>query len=165
MLVAFTRPRSSVVRRLLVAVGAGFFIVAGTGATLPSKFGLPQPGAPTIQASTQDTAPPKIGIVENLSLPSYGFQFTGFVGDPANNVGGLTVTVSGPGLPNDQTSVDLGVLPVANSTSNGAFELVVQLEGNTTNSPITYEWTAVASDGNGRVSEPVSWTITLQPLP
>jgi len=165
MLTRLIRSLRPIVRRRLVVIPlAVFFVVASTGATYPRNFPS-DPIAPGLRASTVDADPPQITSLINLNLPNYEFQITGMVTDPANNVSGLTVTFAGDGLPNGQSSIDLSVtaLPGMPANTTGTFAVVVQLQANTTNGPLTYEWTAVASDGQGRVSTEVSCEITLQP--
>ena len=157
------RSRAAVARRLLVLVPfAVLVVVTGTGATLPSK----SISAPTNRASTEYVNPPVITQITSVDGPSYQYDFTGYVTDPGNNVGGLTVTFSGAdGLPNGQTSVNLPVTPNPGSTMFGTFTVTVQLQANTGNSPLTYDWSAVAGDGNGNVSGEVSCEVTLNPEP
>jgi hypothetical protein len=140
-----------------VAVGV---VVAGPAAPAvpgPADPAAPVPSGPAGQADAP-SAPPTITSFEPQAVDHCQWTLVGQVTDPANNVGGLTVTVEGDGLPNGQAVVQ--VTPDAGSTSTGSFDVTVELPTNTTHFAVMHVYTAVASDGHGRVSLPMECEIT-----
>jgi hypothetical protein len=137
--------------------------MTATGATRSNN----PPSAPTIPttpANIPNVVPPQISELEYSEVGGYQFDLTGYVFDPGNDVGDMTVTFSGAfGLPDGQTSITVPVYPINGSTMFGYFTVTVQLIENTTKYPICYDWSAVASDGIGGVSGQVSCEITLPP--
>ncbi len=138
-------------------------------ATAPGGGGSVAPAAAPANSggATPQQAPPPV-ITDFGATPTECCQYTleGTVSDPGNNVGGLTVTIQGDTTVNGQvTSVTqtVSVTPANGSTSDGTFQLTIELQQNTTAYPVTHVYSAVASDGAGHTSEQVTTEIVQQP--
>jgi hypothetical protein len=140
-----------------VAVGVAVAGPASPAAPTPADPAAPTPSGPGGQADAP-SAPPIITSFEPHAADHCQWTLVGQVTDPANNVGGLSVTIQGDGLPDGQAVVS--VTPDAGSSSTGSFDVTVELKTNTTHFAVMHVYTAVASDGHGRVSLPMECEIT-----
>jgi hypothetical protein len=128
------------------------------GPTAGDSSSAPPAPPPGQSGSGAPVGPPS--IVEMQAQPVECLQYTiqGDVYDPANKVGSLTVTIAGDGMAGAQETV--AVTPATGGTSFGSFQVTVELQPNTSPYAITHVYTAVAGDGQGRVSAPVTCEIT-----
>jgi hypothetical protein len=124
-------------------------------AAVPAATSSAAAPATTAQSGASAMPPPTIQNMGSTNLGASQYAITAQVTDPANNVAGVTVTVSGDGLGSSGQygAQNAAVTPVKGNPGKGTFQLTVQLPRCTNPAAADHLYTAVANGGNGRTSD------------
>jgi hypothetical protein len=161
VLTLFSRPRRLAARRLAVRRLA---VEQLEGRDVPSTLDLismPMPLAPPVGPVAQAPgamAAPEITDVQQLSEKYCQYTLVIMVADPANNLPGMTVTVSGDGIPGGSGQATF--IPQSQS-----FAITFELPLCTSATTATHCYQIVARGANGQVSERISWRVDQTPQP